>query len=111
MQDKTIEEVEEEYWLELGKIVKTIKKEKAKKVLLQFPDGLKPYSTIIVDYLEKQLPKVEFLIWFGSCFGACDTPQVDKLGIGLIVQFGHSKNLSDFWGAQKFTKATEFLAQ
>lgn len=92
MQKKTISEIEEEYDLELGKIEKEIKKLKAKRVLLQFPDGMKPYSTTIVDEFEKRIGKVEFLIWMGSCFGACDVPNLPKdMKVDLIVQFGHSK--------------------
>lgn len=87
---KSISELQEEYDLELDRIIRTIKKEKCKKVLLQFPDGLKPYSTIVVDYLEKQLPKVSFFTWFGSCYGACDIPNVNEKDFDLIVQFGHS---------------------
>ncbi len=96
MQLKSIYEIEREYELEIDKIVKTIKKNKAKLVLLQFPDGLKPYATIIAEEIEnrmkKQGRKVEVLIWFGSCYGACDVPSVEKLKpkIDLIVQFGHS---------------------
>ncbi len=90
MQKKTISEIEEEYDLELERILGTINKEKSRKVLLQFPDGLKPYATVIVDYLEKQLPKVSFFIWLGSCFGACDVPNVNEKDFDLIIQFGHS---------------------
>ena len=92
---KTIEEIEEQYDLEIDKIIKTIKKQKASKVLLQFPDGLKSYALAIKDKiqseLEKQKTKAEIFIWLDSCFGACDVPlEVEKLGIDLIVQFGHS---------------------
>ena len=62
-------------------------------MLLQFPDGLKPYATAIVDAL-KQKTKAEFLIWLGSCFGACDTPvglEKIKPKIDLIIQFGHNE--------------------
>jgi 2-(3-amino-3-carboxypropyl)histidine synthase len=90
MEHKTISELEREYVLELEKIVKTIKKQKAKKVLLQFPDGLKPYSTVIAEEIERQT-NAECLIWLGTCFGACDVPiQTEKLGVDLIIQFGHS---------------------
>jgi 2-(3-amino-3-carboxypropyl)histidine synthase len=90
---KTISEIEEEYDLELDKIESELKKIKARKVLLQFPDGMKPYATAIVDELEKRTNnKVEFFIWLGSCFGACDIPNIPKnLKIDLIIQFGHSK--------------------
>jgi len=90
MKKKTIQELQREYDLELKRIIRVIKKEKAKKVLLQFPDGLKPYATVIVDYLESKLKGVEFFIWLGSCFGACDVPPVSENEVDLIVQFGHS---------------------
>jgi len=90
MQNKTIQEVQEEYDLELDRIVKAVKKEKAKKVLIQLPDGLKLYATVIVDELEKQLPEAEFFIWMGSCYGACDIPHVKEKDFDMIVQFGHS---------------------
>jgi len=92
MMRKTIFELEKEYDFELDKIIKNIKKKKAKKVLLQFPDGLKLYSTVIVSELEARCKNTEFLIWLGSCYGACDLPNLGKLDkkIDLIVQFGHS---------------------
>ena len=48
-------------------ILKEIKKTNAKQVLLQFPDGIKPYSTSIANYLKSQVPKTNFIIWLGSC--------------------------------------------
>ena len=88
---KKLSEIQD-YDLEIESIVKTINKEKCKRVLLQFPDGLKPYATAVVDELEKKT-KAEFLIWMGSCFGACDIPTIPKeMKIDLVVQFGHSKN-------------------
>ena len=90
MLKKTIEEINEIYELELDKIVKNIKKEKAKKVLLQFPDGMKPYSTEICSYIEENTG-CNCFIWLDSCFGACDIPlEVERLGVDMIIQFGHS---------------------
>ena len=90
MEKKTISEIEKIYDLGLNKIIKTIKKERAKKVLLQFPDGMKPYSTAISDEIENKT-KCQCFIWMDSCFGACDVPlEVERLGVDLIVQFGHS---------------------
>ena len=92
MQNKTISEIEETYDLELDKVISNIKNSKAKLVLLQFPDGLKPYATSVVDYLEKKVNAV-FLIWLGDCFGACDIPVLGKEleeEIDLVVQFGHN---------------------
>ena len=76
------------------KVIKLIKKENAKIVLLQFPEGLKPYAVAVVDYLKERALKVVFLIWIGSCYGACDTPVgLEKLKpqIDLVIQFGHNE--------------------
>ncbi len=86
-ENKTIEELQEDYDLELDKVIKTIKKEKAGKILLQFPDGMKPYALTVKNYLQNKTNK-EFFIWLGTCFGACDIPKVEE--VDLIVQFGHS---------------------
>jgi len=90
MQNKSINETIEKYELEIDRIVKTIKKEKAMKVLLQFPEGMKPYSTVICDEITRKT-KTECFIWLGTCFGACDIPvEAERLGVDLIIQFGHS---------------------
>lgn len=90
MKNKTLLEISEDYELEIEKIVKTIKKEKASKVLLQFPEGMKPYANIICEEISNKTNALCF-IWLDSCFGACDVPTgVEKLGVDLIIQFGHS---------------------
>lgn len=94
----SIKEIQEKYNLELDKAISKIKKSKAKFVLLQFPDGLKPYATAVVDFLRKET-KAEFLIWFGSCYGACDTPVLPKdveKKIDLIIQFGHNEMMPEY---------------
>jgi 2-(3-amino-3-carboxypropyl)histidine synthase len=94
----TIEQLNEKYDLELEKVVLEVRKSKAKLVLLQFPDGLKPYATSVVDYLEEKT-KSDFLIWFGSCFGACDSPVgLEKISpkIDLVIQFGHSSLMPSY---------------
>jgi 2-(3-amino-3-carboxypropyl)histidine synthase len=87
---KTFEEINEKYELEIDKIVKTIKEKNVKKILLQFPEGMKPYAQEISKEIEKRA-KCECFIWLDSCFGACDIPlESSKLDIDLIIQFGHS---------------------
>ena len=98
---KTIKEIQERYDLELDKVVSEIKNKKAKIVLLQFPDGLKQYATAVVDWLEKkeEIKDVDFLIWFGSCYGACDVPVLGKeieSKIDLLIQFGHNELMPNF---------------
>ncbi len=92
-----------EYDLEIGRIVKEIKaltevnaaergkranaKMKARTVLLQFPDGLKPKATGVAKELEK-LTGADVMVWAGSNFGGCDIP---KAKVDLIVNFGHAE--------------------
>lgn len=76
------------YNLELSKAIKEIKKQKAKSVCIQLPEGLKPRAKEIVDKIENET-KAKCLIWAGSCFGACDTPNLNN--IDLLIQWGHSK--------------------
>ncbi len=97
MMTKTINELSKEYDLELEKVVSEIKSlpKEAKLVLLQFPDGLKPYATAVVDYLEEKTNS-EFLIWLGDCFGACDTPNLGDVKVDLVVQFGHNEMMPSY---------------
>ncbi|MFP4403065.1 MAG: diphthamide synthesis protein [Nanoarchaeota archaeon] len=77
--------------LELQKIISIIEKNKYKKICIQLPDGLKPKSKMIHDYLKKET-NAEIFIWGGSCFGGCDIPNIPKfLKIDLFIQFGHTK--------------------
>jgi len=96
MKEYILKDLEEYYKLDFEKAIESIKKEKAKLVLLQFPDGLKQYATSIVDYLEEKT-NANFLIYFGSCFGACDIPLgMGDLGIDLLIQFGHNALMPNY---------------
>ena len=77
-----------QYDLELERAAETINAERAKRVCIQLPDGLKPRAKEIVDFLEKNT-KAEIFIWSGSCFGACDTPDIKDFD--LLIQWGHSE--------------------
>jgi len=99
-----LEDLEARYELELDRIVQAIQKLEIRnsklegfggvKVLLQLPDGLKPYALVIVDYIEQEIRNkkldfsVDLRIWLGDCFGACDLPDSE---CDLVVQFGHSE--------------------
>ena len=79
-----------DYDLELDNVVKSIKKEKAKLVCVQLPDGLKPKAKEIQNRIEKDT-KARVIIWGGSCYGACDLPRgLEKHGIDMLIHFGHS---------------------
>ena len=86
MKSEKLNELEERYKLELKKLAGIIKKRKAKTVLLQFPDGLKPSALEIAGYLQAETGS-EIKIWMDSCFGACDVPETKN---DLVVQFGHA---------------------
>jgi len=85
-------DIDSDYDLELEKAIKTINKEKAKLVCIQLPDGLKPLATKIAEKIESET-KAKCLIWLGTCFGACDVPNLDKIKpkIDLFIQFGHTE--------------------
>ena len=74
------------YDLELEKALAEIRKQNAKTVCIQLPDGLKPKAKEIVDYLKKHTD-AELLIYMGSCYGGCDIPPVKA---DLLIQWGHA---------------------
>jgi 2-(3-amino-3-carboxypropyl)histidine synthase len=78
------------YNLELEKAVEEIRKEHANIVVVQLPDGLKPKAKEIKEHLEKNTG-AEIFLWGGSCFGACDTPNLNSIKADLLIQFGHSE--------------------
>ena len=79
-----------EYDLELERVVDRVNKEKAKLVCIQLPDGLKPKAKLIQNEIQSKT-NAKVVIWAGSCFGSCDIPlQVERLGVDLLIQFGHS---------------------
>ncbi|HJN56510.1 hypothetical protein CL615_03560 [archaeon] len=78
------------YDLELDKAVEEIKKNKAKSVCIQLPDGLKPKAGEIVKHIEKNTT-ASVIIWLGSCYGSCDIPQIEKLKVDLLIQWGHTE--------------------
>ena len=85
------------YNLELSKVIEEIKKQNAKQILLQLPDGIKHKSDEVVDFIEKNTEAKAF-IWLGSCFGACDIPlNTSLLDIDLIIQWGHNKFNKEEW--------------
>ena len=76
-----------QYDLELNRVIGKIKKNKAKTVCVQLPDGLKPKADEIADFIEKNT-KADVVIWLNSCYGSCDAP---KLDVDLLIQWGHSE--------------------
>ena len=78
------------YDLEIEKVARQVKRKKFSRILIQLPDGLKPRAK---DMQKKILAKTdcEVFIWAGSCFGACDVPNLNGLRFDAIFQWGHSE--------------------
>ncbi len=80
-----------EYDLELEKVIDKIKTKKAKRVLVQLPDGLKMQAVDIVDFIEEKTD-AEVHLWSGSNYGGCDLPVLPKeMEYDLVVHFGHNE--------------------
>ena len=79
------------YDFEEERVKQEILKSKAKRVLLQLPEGLKPDAPRLAKIVEKTgaLP----IVSANPCYGACDlaTEEAENLGIDLIIHYGHSK--------------------
>ena len=77
--------------LQLEKAIESIKTEKPTNLLLQLPDGIKPKAKEIIEAITKDtdLTMEDIVIWAGSCYGACDVPEVS--GFDMLLQFGHSR--------------------
>lgn len=78
------------YSIDFEKIIKTIKKKKHKRIVIQLPEGLKKYASRIVEYLEKNT-KATIIVSADPCFGACDVANnnLKNLDVDLIIQIGH----------------------
>ncbi|MCA1812838.1 MAG: diphthamide biosynthesis enzyme Dph2 [Halobacteriales archaeon] len=83
---------DETYDLDLEEVWQRVRQRGAKRVLLQFPDGLRDYAPGIAKLLT-QRTGAEAVLSGEACYGACDTPSASALhaaGADLLVQFGHS---------------------
>jgi 2-(3-amino-3-carboxypropyl)histidine synthase len=81
------------YDFEEERIRQEILKLKARRVLIQLPEGLKPEAPRLAKTIEKfgVLP----LVSADPCYGACDlaTTEAESLGVDLIIHYGHAKLL------------------
>jgi 2-(3-amino-3-carboxypropyl)histidine synthase len=77
--------------LEEKRLKEEVRKRKAKRVLIQLPEGLKPYGFYLASIIEKTGALA--IISADPCYGACDlaTSEAESLNADLIVHYGHSK--------------------
>ena len=77
--------------LEERRLTSEIRKHKAKRVLLQLPEGLKPYAPKIATIVEDAGARCFILA--DPCYGACDLAfsEAQVVGADLIVHYGHTQ--------------------
>ncbi|KAG0220979.1 Diphthamide biosynthesis protein 1 [Mortierella sp. GBA43] len=86
-----IEQLPANYNFEIHKTVWSVRKAEARKVALQFPEGLLIFACTISDILEK-FCGVETLVMGDVTYGACciDDFTAVALGCDFMVHYGHS---------------------
>ncbi|WEW57175.1 Diphthamide biosynthesis protein 1 [Emydomyces testavorans] len=80
------------YSFEIPKTIHRIRTSGAKRVALQFPEGLLLFATTISDILIQFCPGIETLIMGDVTYGACciDDYTARALGCDLLVHYAHS---------------------
>jgi 2-(3-amino-3-carboxypropyl)histidine synthase len=79
------------YDFETDRVIKEVRKKKAKRIGLQFPEGLKAYAIEIAGKIEKETG-TQTVIFTDPVYGACDTKEKDAqlLRLDMIIHFGHT---------------------
>jgi 2-(3-amino-3-carboxypropyl)histidine synthase len=80
------------YAFEIHKTIHRVRTAEAKKVALQFPEGLLLFATTISDILTRFCPGIETLIMGDVTYGACciDDYTARALGCDLLIHYAHS---------------------
>lgn len=76
------------YNFDFEKINKEIKKRKAKRVLIQLPEGLKPRAREIMENI-----RAESVLSADPCYGACDVLTIPVCD--LTIHFGHTRMVNE----------------
>jgi len=79
------------YDFEESKIIEEINKRKARRALIQLPEGLKK-EALRISKLIKNKTKVEVIVSGSSAWGGCDVviEEAKALNCDLIIHFGHA---------------------
>jgi 2-(3-amino-3-carboxypropyl)histidine synthase len=85
------------YELEEKKIIEEIKRRGSKRILLQMPEGLKPFGFKLAKSLEEET-SVEVFVSGDPCYGACDLALIPKQQVhaDLLIHVGHAEIPGEF---------------
>ncbi|XP_066295537.1 2-(3-amino-3-carboxypropyl)histidine synthase subunit 1-like [Branchiostoma lanceolatum] len=88
---QAVKQLPSNYNFEIFKTVWRVKSSGAKRVALQFPEGLLMFATTIADIIER-FTEADTLIMGDVTYGACcvDDFTAKALGADLMVHYGHS---------------------
>lgn len=80
------------YNFEVDRIINEVSSRNAKRILLQFPDGMKNYALSIAREIKSKLKFVDVFISADPCYGGCDLAidEALRFNVDLIIHFGHS---------------------
>ncbi len=79
--------------LEEKRLGEEVTKRRAKRVLVQLPEGLKAEGPRLASIIEKAGSLA--IVSADPCYGACDLtlPEAKSLGVDLIIHYGHSQTV------------------
>jgi len=80
------------YDLEESRLIEEIKKRSPHRILIQFPEGLKPHAAKLAEKLE-DASHADVFISGDPCYGACDLAllQMRQLQADLLIHVGHAE--------------------
>ncbi len=83
------------YDFEIPRIIEAIKKNRYRRVMLQFPEGLKDYATQVAGEIESKT-SCQVVISANPSYGACDVAdeEASQMRCDALFHFGHAKMLS-----------------
>lgn len=84
-----MKELSKYYTYDVNKVVEEIRKNNSKRVLIQLPDGLKHFSTTLIDELRSTLRDVEFVVDAAPIYGSCILNNNINKHYDLTLHFGH----------------------
>lgn len=92
-------------------VIDFIRQNRVRKLLLQFADGLKPFSASVVEELVGEVKDLEIMVSGDSCYGACDVAFDEALCVGAdgLVHYGHSPFPEAYTYARSFRVSVFFV--